>query len=115
MDTSIPSLEASRDTVKVFGSSNGAEGSVDIAIRDLAINFQAEMSQQVKKFAGEVEAAALQENGSHLHSVGHRDMQLQKTELIIQIQSMAAFITNKLHEHQLMEKLDPVPSASHCQ
>jgi hypothetical protein len=48
-------------------------------------------------------------------SVGQRDMQLQKAELIIQIQSMAAFITNKLHEHQLMEKLDPKPSASHCQ
>lgn len=28
-------MEASRDTVKVFGSSNGPEGSVDIAIRDL--------------------------------------------------------------------------------
>jgi hypothetical protein len=48
-------------------------------------------------------------------SVEQRDMQLQKAELIIQIQSMATFITNKLHEHQLLEKLDPKPSASHCQ
>jgi hypothetical protein len=38
------------------------------------------------------------------------DMQLRKAELIIQIQSMVAFITNKLHEHQLMEKIDSEPS-----
>jgi hypothetical protein len=37
------------------------------------------------------------------------DMQLRKAELIIQIQSMVAFITNKLHEHQLMEKIDSEP------
>jgi hypothetical protein len=42
--------------------------------------------------------------------VAELDMQLQKAELIIQIQSMVAFITNKLHEHQLMEKIDSEPS-----
>jgi hypothetical protein len=46
-------------------------------------------------------------------SVGQRDKQLQKAELIIEIQAMVAFITSRLHEHQLMEKLDPKPSTSH--
>jgi hypothetical protein len=40
--------------------------------------------------------------------VAQHDMQLHKAELIMQIQSMVAFITNKLHEHQLMEKIDSV-------
>jgi hypothetical protein len=42
--------------------------------------------------------------------VAQLDIQLQKAELIMQIQSMVAFITNKLHEHQLVEKIDSEPS-----
>jgi hypothetical protein len=44
--------------------------------------------------------------GSHM---GPQDVQLQKAELIMQIQYLMMFITNKLHEHQLMDKLDSKP------
>jgi hypothetical protein len=43
--------------------------------------------------------------------VGPEDVQLQKAELITQIQYLMMLITNRLHEHQMMDKLDPKPPA----
>lgn len=39
--------------------------------------------------------------------VGPQDVQLQKLELMMQIQYLMMFITNRLHDHQMMDKFDP--------
>jgi hypothetical protein len=43
--------------------------------------------------------------------VGPQDVQLQKVELMMQIQYLMMFITNRLHDHQMMDKFDPKPPA----
>jgi hypothetical protein len=39
--------------------------------------------------------------------VGPQDVQLQKVELMMQIQYLMMFITNRLHDHQMVDKFDP--------
>jgi len=39
--------------------------------------------------------------------VGPQDVQLQKVQLMMQIQYLMMFITNRLHDHQMMDKFDP--------
>ncbi|XP_033607990.1 uncharacterized protein LOC111866057 isoform X3 [Cryptotermes secundus] len=111
----IQQLKASGDTNEAELHSDGTESSAVIALRNLASSFQMEMSQQIEKFTSEMETIVMQEKGSSPQSIAcgpvtQLDMRLRKAELIIQIQSMVAFLTNKLHEHQLMEKIDSEPS-----
>ncbi|XP_023710363.1 uncharacterized protein LOC111866057 isoform X2 [Cryptotermes secundus] len=130
MDATGTGLKASGDTNEAELHSDGTESSAVIALRNLghhsntwsSINmmpetssFQMEMSQQIEKFTSEMETIVMQEKGSSPQSIAcgpvtQLDMRLRKAELIIQIQSMVAFLTNKLHEHQLMEKIDSEPS-----